>query len=169
MEFHNEKLGSCVLQVLVSQISYKSSEKSASKSGIIKNITKILENQGYNVDTNIGNSEFKVDLGVIDPRNNNRYLLGILLDGPVYAECRTTRDRELSQASVLKGLGWNIIRMWSMDWWENKEIETDRLLDCLDKLKNDQSIDVRMLRPDGKNHYADAGKRRGDGNCGRRG
>lgn len=30
MEFHNEKLGSCVLQVLVSQISYKSSEKSAS-------------------------------------------------------------------------------------------------------------------------------------------
>lgn len=119
----------------------KSSEKSASKSGIIKNITKILENQGYNVDTNIGNSEFKVDLGVIDPRNNNRYLLGILLDGPVYAECRTTRDRELSQASVLKGLGWNIIRMWSMDWWENKEIETDRLLDCLDKLKNDQSIE----------------------------
>ena len=30
MEFRNEKLGSCVLQVLVSQISYKSSEKSAS-------------------------------------------------------------------------------------------------------------------------------------------
>ncbi len=118
-----------------------SAQKNATQNGIIKSLSKILKEQGYAVDTNIGNSEFKVDLGVIDPRNENRYLLGILLDGPVYAECKTTRDRELSQASVLRGLGWNIIRMWSMDWWENKDIEVDKLLDTLDKLKNDKSIE----------------------------
>ena len=131
----------------------KSLETTASKSGIVKNLSRILEKQGYSVDTNIGNSEFKVDLGVIDPRNTNKYLLGILLDGPVYAECRTTRDRELSQASVLKGLGWNIIRMWSMDWWENKDIETDRLLDMLDKLKNDQKLEPET-KPDAKDELA---------------
>ncbi|MBQ2593157.1 MAG: DUF3320 domain-containing protein [Candidatus Riflebacteria bacterium] len=118
-----------------------SAAKNATQNGIIKSLSKILKEQGYAVDTNIGNSEFKVDLGVIDPRNENRYLLGILLDGPVYAECKTTRDRELSQASVLRGLGWNIIRMWSMDWWENKDIEVDKLLDTLDKLKNAQPIE----------------------------
>lgn len=117
-----------------------STEKCASKSGIINSICKQLEKHGYTTDTCIGNSEFKVDLGVVDPRDTSRYLMGILLDGPVYAECRTTRDRELSQTSVLRGLGWNIIRMWSMDWWENKEVELDKILDMLDKLKNDQSI-----------------------------
>lgn len=118
-----------------------SAQKGISENGIVKTLSKILKEQGYAVDTNIGNSEFKVDLGVIDPRNENRYLLGILLDGPVYAECKTTRDRELSQASVLRGLGWNIIRMWSMDWWENRDVEIDKLLDTLDKLKNAQPIE----------------------------
>ena len=113
----------------------------AHKSGIIQSLSELLQKQGYDTDCNIGNSEFKVDLGIVDPRDPGRYILGILLDGPVYNDCRTTRDRELSQISVLRGLGWNIVRLWSMDWWESREQEIDKLLDLLDKLKNDQSIE----------------------------
>ena len=111
------------------------------KSGIIQSLSELLEKQGYDTDINIGNSEFKVDLGIVDPRDPGRYILGVLLDGPVYNECRTTRDRELSQISVLRGLGWNMVRIWSMDWWESRDQEIDKLLDLLDKLKNDQSIE----------------------------
>ena len=58
-----------------------------------------------------------------------------MLDGFAYGAAKTTRDREIAQTSVLSGLGWNIYRIWCMDWWDNCEKEISRLLDKLGEVE----------------------------------
>jgi superfamily I DNA and/or RNA helicase len=80
-----------------------------------------LKEEGYQVHTNIGCSGFKIDIGVVNPQNPSKYTLGILCDGKNYKLAKTARDREIVQNSVLKMLGWNTCRVWSLDWWEKPE------------------------------------------------
>lgn len=104
--------------------------------GIAEKICRILKEHGYDTQQNIGKSEYRIDVGVVDHANPQQYLLGILLDGPVYGGAKTTRDREIAQISVLKELGWNIHRVWSMDWWDNIEKEIKRILTKLEDIRN---------------------------------
>ncbi|MCD8317319.1 MAG: hypothetical protein LUB61_07975, partial [Eggerthellaceae bacterium] len=90
------------------------------KDGISESICEYLADQGYETRKNVGRSSFKVDVGVVDPRDDGRYLAAILLDGESYELAQTTRDREISQPGLLTKLGWNVYRVWSIDWWENK-------------------------------------------------
>lgn len=78
-----------------------------------------LKEYGYEVHTNIGASGYKIDIAVVDKNNPGNYLLGIICDGENYKRAKTTRDREIVQSSVLRMLGWNICRVWTLDWWEN--------------------------------------------------
>lgn len=105
--------------------------------GIGDTICRLLEEKGYQTDRAVGHSEYRIDIAVVDPENPDRYLLGILLDGPSYGASKTTRDRELAQISVLNGLGWKILRVWSMDWWDNSNKELDRILAELDRIRSD--------------------------------
>ncbi|NDV57427.1 DUF3320 domain-containing protein [Bacteroides sp. 519] len=82
-------------------------------------IAKKLRQEGYEVHTAIGCSGYKIDIGIVDKENPSNYILGILCDGENYRQTKTMRDREIVQTSVLKQLGWNIHRVWTMDWWEN--------------------------------------------------
>jgi hypothetical protein len=107
-----------------------------SKRSIVTIIANEIAQHGYNVDTHVGRSNFKVDLAVLDPDNNNRYILGILCDGKNYYDTKTTRDREIVQPSVLTLLHWNVMRVWSVDWYENKDKVVSRILSKLDKIKN---------------------------------
>jgi hypothetical protein len=90
-------------------------------------IGKRLQEKGLNVQCNIGTSGFKIDIGIIHPEKPQQYILGIVLDGHPYYDARTTNDREMVMPSVLKALGWNIHRIWTMDWYEN----ADRLIDAV--------------------------------------
>lgn len=70
---------------------------------------------------NIGCSGYRIDVGIVDKRHPSNYVLGILCDGENYRRTKTARDREIVQNGVLKTLGWNICRVWTMDWWEKCE------------------------------------------------
>lgn len=98
-----------------------------------------LRERGYQVKTKIGCSGFRVDVGVVDPDNSSRYLLGILCDGENYRAAKTARDREIVQSSVLKMLGWNICKVWTMDWWENSQKVIDRIEGELEKARCSKS------------------------------
>ena len=89
---------------------------------------------GYEVNTNIGCSGYKIDLGVVNPSLPNEYLLGILTDGDNYKSAQSARDREIIRPSVLKSLGWNIYKLWSTDWWENSNKILTEILDTINKL-----------------------------------
>ncbi|MBE6924072.1 MAG: DUF3320 domain-containing protein [Ruminococcaceae bacterium] len=109
--------------------------RSFQPSGIAQRICRALQAEGYQTDLRVGRSEYRIDIGVVDPEDPERYLLGILLDGDSYGTAKTTRDREIAQMSVLTGLGWNLIRVWSMDWWDNTEKELGRILRELERLR----------------------------------
>ncbi|MBQ8238547.1 MAG: DUF3320 domain-containing protein [Oscillospiraceae bacterium] len=105
------------------------------KAGIAAAIASALKEQGFDSDLNVGRSAYRIDIGVADPDKPDRYILGIMLDGDSYGGARTTRDREIGQIGVLKGLGWNILRVWSMDWWDNSAKELKRITARLEELR----------------------------------
>ncbi len=84
-------------------------------------IARELRKRGHNVHTDIGCSGYRVDMGIVDPKNPKRYLLGIQCDGQNYRQTKTARDREIVHHHVLRLLGWNITRIWTLDWWEKPE------------------------------------------------
>lgn len=95
--------------------------KDSSDRVIAEQIAKTLKTRGHIVNTNIGRSNFKVDVAIVDSHDNGNYSMGILLDGEVYHDTQTTRDREIVQPTILNLLGWKIMRVWSVDWINNPE------------------------------------------------
>lgn len=95
-----------------------------------------LRERGWRVETSIGTSRFKVDVGVLDP-DSHRFILGIMCGGPSTREARAAYDREILQSSVLKGLGWELHRIYALDWLENEDREIDRVESLLkDRLRS---------------------------------
>ena len=86
---------------------------------IIEEIAKEIEKLGYKVNCNIGCSEYKIDIGIVDPENPDSYLLGILADGENCKNSATSKDRFVLQPDVLAGLGWKIMRVWTLDWLDD--------------------------------------------------
>ncbi|CAB5721919.1 putative DNA helicase [Delftia tsuruhatensis] len=82
-------------------------------------VARALERKGWRVHTQIGASSFRVDLGVVHPDFAGRYLAGVECDGATYHRSATARDRDKLREQVLRGLGWQILRIWSTDWWIN--------------------------------------------------
>lgn len=90
-----------------------------------------LVKAGYQVDTNIGCSGYKIDIGIVDKDNPARYKLGIICDGENYRQAKMVRDREIVQNSVLKMLGWRIHKVWTLDWWENQDAVLDSIVEAI--------------------------------------
>ena len=86
-----------------------------------------LERHGYKVDSQLGDSGFRIDLGV---RRSDApgYLLGIDCDGAPYFRERSARTRDVWRNVVLERWGWCLYRVWSEDWWANPEQELARLV-----------------------------------------
>lgn len=82
-------------------------------------VAQALGRKGWQVHTQIGASSFRVDLGVVHPDYAGRYLAGVECDGATYHRSATARDRDKLREQVLRGLGWEIVRIWSTDWWVN--------------------------------------------------
>jgi very-short-patch-repair endonuclease len=93
-----------------------------------------LREHGWEVDEQVGASAFRIDLGV-RRHDGDGYLLAIECDGPAYAAQRTVRDRDELRASVLKGLGWYVTRIWSVDWALDRKRAEESLLGLLDALE----------------------------------
>ena len=86
-----------------------------------------LRTRGHDVEHQIGSAGFCIDLAVVDPVQQGRYLLGIECDGASYHSARSARDRDRLRQQVLEGLGWRIHRIWSTDWFRDPEQELGRV------------------------------------------
>ncbi|TWP29532.1 DUF3320 domain-containing protein [Apibacter muscae] len=103
-----------------------------------------LEKLGYKVDTNIGCSGYKIDIGIVDKENPSSYILGIICDGENYKRAKMLRDREIVQNSVLKMLGWRILKIWTLDWRENPNAVLANIEKALiEKEKNTVDIGIK--------------------------
>ncbi len=53
--------------------------------------------------------------------------MGVECDGAAYHSSVSARDRDRLRQEVLEGLGWNLYRIWSTDWFEDPRRETEKL------------------------------------------
>ncbi|MBI1381113.1 MAG: DUF3320 domain-containing protein [Planctomycetaceae bacterium] len=86
-----------------------------------------LAQRGHAVDLDVGAGSYRIDLGVRDPDEPGRYLLGIECDGRHYASATSARDRDRLRAEVLRGLGWKLARVWSPEYLEQRDAVLSRL------------------------------------------
>ena len=100
---------------------------------IAKRLCVELGRHGYKTQLDVGTSHAKVDVAVVDPRDERRYLAGILLDGKSYRMARSTRDRELGRVEQLRELGWNVLRLWSVDFLYDEQRCLERAIAFLEE------------------------------------
>lgn len=86
-----------------------------------------LTRKGWQIHTQVGASDFRIDLAVVHPDAAGAYLTGIECDGATYHRSATARDRDKLREQVLRGLGWEIFRVWSTDWWIDAENTLQKL------------------------------------------
>ncbi|MCK9523173.1 MAG: DUF3320 domain-containing protein [Proteobacteria bacterium] len=111
-------------------------QESINQKHLSASISKKLIAKGLEVKCNIGTSGFKVDIGILHPNKPQQYILGIVVDGLYYYNAHTTNDREMIMPSVLKSLGWQIHRVWSIDWYENSDEIIEIIVEKVRKLQN---------------------------------
>ncbi|CAK0751400.1 hypothetical protein CCP3SC15_1770006 [Gammaproteobacteria bacterium] len=92
-----------------------------------ESVASALVRKGWELHTQIGASSFRVDLAVVHPDAPGIYLTGIECDGATYHRSATARDRDKLRERVLRGLGWEILRVWSTEWWIDAEGTLEKL------------------------------------------
>lgn len=109
------------------------SAASTNSDGVERLIAEKIKTLGYEVHTNIGCSEYKIDMGIVNPDKKGEYILVIMCDENRYKAAHTSRDRNILQGNVLKSLGWNIHLLWILDWWEDEDKELDKIKSAIEK------------------------------------
>lgn len=91
-----------------------------------------LRENGYEVDTQVGCSSFRIDLGIRMPGTSD-YVLAVECDGATYHSSRNARDRDRLRQQILESMGWSFYRIWSTDWFKNTTVEKERLLEAANR------------------------------------
>ena len=99
--------------------------------GIGQFIAEDLSSFGYECRTDVGASEFKIDVAVLDPKDNKTFLLAILADGEKQF---SVKDRNILQVQSLKRGNWNVMRVNSVNYYANPKREVKRIKEKLDRL-----------------------------------
>jgi len=94
-------------------------------------VAEALRERGLEMDQQVGASQYRIDLAIRDPRDRTRYILGIECDGATYHSSRTARDRDLVRQQILREQGWRLHRVWSTDWFRDKEKALEAVLRSL--------------------------------------
>lgn len=114
-------------------ISVKSDEIIFNKTGIGKYIAEELSGYGYDCRCDVGVSDFKIDVAVLNPRNKREFILAILCDGP---HPFSVKDRFVMQVQTLKRNNWNVYKLYSINFFNNPKREIKKIKDYLDRLTN---------------------------------
>jgi hypothetical protein len=98
-------------------------------------IAEALRARGLSVRTDVGLSDFKVDLAVAPADSPDEPVMAVLLDGPSWARRRTVADRDGLPVEVLAGmLRWPVVeRVWLPSWLAARDEVVDRLVAAVDE------------------------------------
>lgn len=114
-------------------------------------VCEYLRDCGFTVDTQVGCSGYRIDMGVRIPNSSN-YVLAIECDGATYHNSKNARDRDSLRQRVLENMGWKFYRIWSTDWYKNKPLEKVRLHEAVmkameeNKKKDDLNNPTRQIK-----------------------
>ncbi len=106
-------------------------------------IATALRGRGLVVRSDVGLSDFRVDLSIADADEPDRPLVAVLLDGPDWFGRETVTDRDGLPVEVLSRiLHWpGVERVWLPEWLSQREATVTRLLESVGSAKQ------RLLKP----------------------
>jgi very-short-patch-repair endonuclease len=85
-----------------------------------------LTEAGLGLEAQFGSSGYRIDFAVKHPEQPGRMVLAIECDGASYHSAPSARDRDRLRQEQLERLGWTFHRIWSQDWFTNKQREVER-------------------------------------------
>ncbi|HTK67703.1 MAG TPA: DUF4011 domain-containing protein [Pseudonocardia sp.] len=105
-------------------------------------IASVLRERGLAVRTNVGLSDFTLDLVLADAEAPDEPLVAVLLDGPAWQARPTARDRDALPHEVLVGmLGWPAVeRVWLPEWLSASDAVCERLIESVAKAAEDKAF-----------------------------
>ena len=92
-----------------------------------EDVANVIRSLGFLADHQVGDSGFRIDLGIRHPDKPGRYILAVECDGATYHSALSARERDRHRQAVLELMGWKFHRIWSTDWFHRREQEIDRL------------------------------------------
>ncbi len=113
-----------------------------SRDGLVRDVAAFIAENGYEVTTDLGRSDYRIDVAVKRPGERD-YFMAVECDGAAYAAVPTVRDRDRLRRSVLTRMGWKHYRVWSADWFTTPSAEKEKLLAALQESTTEQSESAR--------------------------
>lgn len=110
-------------------------------------VAKILNSYGYKTAFQVGVAGYFIDIGVLHPLRQSDFILGIECDGATYHSGKSVRDRDRLRQEILERKGWHIHRIWSTDWFKNRENEIERLIKTLKQIEAKDKISIVKVEP----------------------
>jgi len=95
-------------------------------------VIEALRSAGYDADPQVGSEGYRIDLAIRDPEAPGRYIIGVECDGATYHSARSARDRDKLRQRVLEARGWRLHRIWSSDWWHDRDAELARAIRAIE-------------------------------------
>ena len=95
-------------------------------------IESVLTEQGFIVERNIGETSYKLDIGVKKGENKDEFILGIECEGSFYFSGNSAKEREVYRKELLENRGWEIHRVWARNFWKDAEKELGKILGLLE-------------------------------------
>lgn len=105
-----------------------------------------LTNRGLRLQSQVGVCGYRVDLGVLDDEVAGRFVCGIECDGVAYHSMQTVRDRDRLRQQVLEDRGWIIHRVWSTDWFKDRQGQIERLLRLVEEARTKVRLEAVQAR-----------------------
>ena len=85
-----------------------------------------LQKRGIPVTPQYGVSGYRIDFACAHPDQPGSMVLAIEADGASYHSSPTARDRDRLRQQVLEDKGWRFHRIWSTEWFRNREEELNK-------------------------------------------
>ena len=148
-----------VLNQLNDQRGEAKAAASATESPFEDEVGQFVTSLGFHVDYQVGESGFRIDLGVRASKDSRDYLCGLECDGARYHSGWRARTSDVWRQEILESKGWKIMRIWSTDWFENCDEERDKLARKLRALRDAGQSEVvfsqhQFIRRAGIHHGA---------------
>ncbi len=110
-----------------------------------ESVAHVLRQAGYTAVPQIGVAGYFIDIGVAHPTRPGEFILGVECDGAMYHSAFSARDRDRLRQDVLESRGWKIHRIWSTDWFNNREAEIKRVLQRVEQCVRESGGAIQPL------------------------
>lgn len=100
----------------------------------------LVRNIGFLPVCNVGGRKSVIDIGVYCPKKR-RYVLGLELDSASSHFGRAVIDRDVLKTNMLIDMGWRLFRVWTVDWYKNRDAVITRIEQVLAELEDETQQD----------------------------